>query len=239
MLLRSAAKLLWGHNLTLEFRPNCGRWNETLYLAVLGSRGWPFDYWYKSQRPNTPLTPKLEISKPPLNYSQTVADGATLWIDKRCEVKVVASAHHILWIRIEVCQLRCVQHIGGLSTTIFGLFYSLYRPSQFSYVNSQRYSFYSDCLTNGGLLLFCVEFDFGRFLLYYLTSLDDSDGDGRHDSISHSSSSLSERIQSSSSSKYVPADSDATAALHDAVRRLERSSTSPTPVWLNGVEQQC
>ena len=50
---------------------------------VLGSRSWAFD-WYKSQRPNTPLTIQIgDLKTPPLNYSQTVADGATL-----CEVIV-------------------------------------------------------------------------------------------------------------------------------------------------------
>ena len=37
-----------------------------------------------------PLTSKIwDVKTPPLNYSQTVADEATLQIDRRCEVKVV------------------------------------------------------------------------------------------------------------------------------------------------------
>ena len=43
-----------GHNLTLELRPNGGRWSKTLHLRwqVLGSRGWAFD-WHNSRPPNS------------------------------------------------------------------------------------------------------------------------------------------------------------------------------------------
>ena len=38
-------------------------------------------------------TPKIgDLKTPPLNYSQTVTDGATLGIDRHCEVIVVANA---------------------------------------------------------------------------------------------------------------------------------------------------
>ena len=61
----------------------------------MGSPVWTCD-WYKSQRPNTPLTPKIgDLKTPPLNYSQTEEFGATLWTDRRCEVIVVASAPKI------------------------------------------------------------------------------------------------------------------------------------------------
>ena len=43
--------------------------------------------------PNSPNPPNWGFPKTsPSNYGQTVADGATLWIDRRCEVIVVANA---------------------------------------------------------------------------------------------------------------------------------------------------
>ena len=42
---------------------------------------------------NTPMTPKIgDLKTPPLNYSQTVADGATALIDRHCKVIAVANA---------------------------------------------------------------------------------------------------------------------------------------------------
>ena len=82
---------LGGHNLTLEFRPNGGRWSKTLYWEVLGNGGWAFD-WCESQPANTTLTPRILDLNPPLNCGQTVTNGATCWIDRRSDVIVVANA---------------------------------------------------------------------------------------------------------------------------------------------------
>ena len=63
-----------------------------MYWEALGSRGWAFD-WCKSRPLNTTLIPQNWGSpNSPSNYGQMVADGATLWIDRRCEVVVVANA---------------------------------------------------------------------------------------------------------------------------------------------------
>ena len=44
-------------------------------------------------RPNATIAPRIgDLKTPSLNYSQTVADGATLGIDRHCEVIVVANA---------------------------------------------------------------------------------------------------------------------------------------------------
>ena len=65
-----------GHNLTMQFRPNDGRYSKTLYWEVLENCGWAFD-WCKSQRPNTLLTPKIGDCKTFHScYAQMVVDGS-------------------------------------------------------------------------------------------------------------------------------------------------------------------
>ena len=68
---------------------------------------------------NSPLTyqtPQIEDPKtPPL-----IADGATLWIDRRCEVIAVVLMHqNIQWIRIEVCRLT---NLSSTSAAVFTQF---------------------------------------------------------------------------------------------------------------------
>ena len=93
---------LGGHNLTFELRPNGGIKSKTLSWEVLGSRGWAFDR-SESQPTNTRLTHKIgDLKTPPLNYGQTVANGAKLWINRRCKVIVVANPPKIFsWFALE------------------------------------------------------------------------------------------------------------------------------------------
>ena len=50
----------------------------SIEIDEFGSRGWAFDFC-ESQPANTHLTLKIgDLKTPPLNYGQTVADGATL-----------------------------------------------------------------------------------------------------------------------------------------------------------------
>ena len=64
--------------------------------------------------PKSPLTPKIGISKIPL---------LTIWIDRRCEVMVVANLpkYSVNWHYV-LPGKKFVQHIGDLSPTICWLF---------------------------------------------------------------------------------------------------------------------
>ena len=64
------------------------------------------------------------VKTPPSNYSQTVADGATLWIDRRCEIVVVANApkYSFSWFTLKFAGSNICEHISGLSPTNCGLF---------------------------------------------------------------------------------------------------------------------
>ena len=75
--------------------------------------------------------PKLGILKtPPSNYGQTAADGATLWIDRRGEVIVVANAPVVSWLALlifspsacdgYVTNLKSGRHLSSLLDSFIG-----------------------------------------------------------------------------------------------------------------------
>ena len=67
-------------------------WHSTKLSIASRAGGWAFDSC-ESQPANTLLTPNIgDLKTPPLNYCQTVADGATFWSDGRCEIIVLANA---------------------------------------------------------------------------------------------------------------------------------------------------
>ena len=67
--------------------------------------------------------PKLGNPKlPPSNYDHTAADGATLWIDRRCEVIVIGNVAAKIFngLAFKFAGKKNCEHVGGLSPTICG-----------------------------------------------------------------------------------------------------------------------
>ena len=99
--------VLWDH-----------RWvRETVRSSLL---------WVYATSANTPLGPKIgDLKTLPSNYDQTVADGATLWIDRRCVVLSPNSLPRCAHTSCKCTKMfsgfalclsakKLVRHIGGL-----------------------------------------------------------------------------------------------------------------------------
>ena len=115
-------KLGGGHDLTLEMRPNGGRYSKTLYWDVLGSRGWGFN-WSKSQPANTPNPQNLGYQNSPFKLSpngsiwSNTSNWQMLWSHSSCKCTKIFRGFALKFVGKIIAQ-----HIGGLSPTICGLF---------------------------------------------------------------------------------------------------------------------